>query len=1131
MFSLIFCCFLISLFNSCHPQSCECPNNCSTTSTNLSGKTNHSISCSIVNDSRQCGNFTNIQVSPPLDLTVSGYVEEINSVRYAALKITWKPPQDVTITNLKAFQISLNCVKGQCTGSKNVFYCINNPLSFNKHARASFNYDCMCYRVHPGDVIEVIVASLPHMADTHAYNISKEYTIDCNKLQNGEASECLKVNVKSWCVDNEVKVEVKYHVPGFFTDRQLVVRGVIKDSQVLEAYKKYTIQDVDGKFPVYINQTKLDISKDIEFELSGIYKMRTQRDVAVLNISSCSVPLVVNEPKLLTPILAPVLVIVFFVIVSTIVAYFIIRKTCFPKFLKLCCPAWFVKRLNPSQFSANREDANQVTMRDDVGFKGGVDELSGPLKVLVTFVEDHPKHKDIVLKFAAYLHHDLGFEVILELWQQDEIYQDCASWIEKAIDQSDKWIVIWSPGARKRWDEFATSDCHKQDLFTPLLKKAKKDLFYDKNKDRYFFTYFDYCSSSDIPKVFCDLTFCRFKLMQDFKELYFGLYGQPLYQPGVKSVEKKVEFSTYAKPDVTKYGLGLKQAVSEMSKIAKENPEWYLYKPSPVLAPKNTEHEPISISDDFVCVNHMDIIPPSSPILDAGEFKYKSQSCNPLKVQENTSRDVKPDKNYDDFGESLEISGFISEEDFALQKIEEATQPKLEQCLSEVSPNKEIKSENKNVPTFSNPRFQQPNIGDIQDSVATEESFRSIEVSCLSDTDGNFTQNLTNMPGNVLHYIPAVTHDNRARQMSRDTKFRQQNGKTVCEHIDTEESFKSIEISGLSDMNSASARQVPAQKSVHFSDTRTQQHTEHEVVDSLDDVNLEMSCLSTVPTDLRDNQMRQQMPFTHPGRKLNDQQASAHTSEVSDSFRSIEISCLSDGSKSFPQKKPVQTNHLFPNPNPASKNQQLQVHSVADSNEDLNDSIQTIEISKDFISQSFNQGASPSSEIGPSIEISQYSGDFGPDSFTANHPASKTIEKFETTNQGVDLNKHVQWGKSDSFQSVEISQEYSESLSVQMLPSLHDADQKAPQHPRTLPSTSQPLDTNARNKETENLQPRRGFNFSFDPSINADSFHFRSDTSDFNQYVASEEVQPKVIIAPIDMENDPWKSLASLNKF
>ena len=124
------------------------------------------------------------------------------------------------------------------------------------------------------------------------------------------------------------------------------------------------------------------------------------------------------------------------------------------------------------------------------------------ITLYLAFLDDHSVHKEVVLKFANYLKERFGFQIKLELFDRETIYDNPASWLERSLALSDIVLVIWSPGAEQRWNN-PDAFTDRLDLFTPVLNRIKTDVSYCRNRSKYMFAYFEYCSIENQLKHYC----------------------------------------------------------------------------------------------------------------------------------------------------------------------------------------------------------------------------------------------------------------------------------------------------------------------------------------------------------------------------------------------------------------------------------------------------------------------------------------------------------------------------------------------------------------------------------------------------------------------------------------------------
>ena len=135
------------------------------------------------------------------------------------------------------------------------------------------------------------------------------------------------------------------------------------------------------------------------------------------------------------------------------------------------------------------------------------------LNVFLVFLDEHPLHKNVVLKFANYLKENFDFNILLDLYDRKTIYANPAEWLDKTLSSSDVVVVMWSPGVEERWNNLEKFN-DRLDLLTPVLSHVKKDIILGKNATKYIFANFDYWN--EIPKVFQVNTIPWVRLMDEF---------------------------------------------------------------------------------------------------------------------------------------------------------------------------------------------------------------------------------------------------------------------------------------------------------------------------------------------------------------------------------------------------------------------------------------------------------------------------------------------------------------------------------------------------------------------------------------------------------------------------------------
>ena len=245
--------------------------------------------------------------------------------------------------------------------------------------------------------------------------------------------------------------------------------------------------------------------------------------------------------------------------------------------VSLAATAILIALLMIGLFIRKHRDEKKTFIKD-VQFKPLEDSRSSTIhpkriKLFLIFVNDHPKHLNVVKSFIDFLQIDLGFLVTCELFETEEIAKDPVHWMDKKLLDSDKIVVIWSSKAAERWNKYGQDENHRQDRFTPVLKQIRNALFYDQNRIKYYFGYFDYFSKEDIPPEFRNEK--SFQLMREFEELYYRLNSIEQYREEGVIKQEKAMFDHYNDPAVNKFGPKLHKSMQEMMIFVEDNPNWY----------------------------------------------------------------------------------------------------------------------------------------------------------------------------------------------------------------------------------------------------------------------------------------------------------------------------------------------------------------------------------------------------------------------------------------------------------------------------------------------------------------------------------------------------------------------------
>ena len=225
-----------------------------------------------------------------------------------------------------------------------------------------------------------------------------------------------------------------------------------------------------------------------------------------------------------------------------------------------------------------------------------------PKSVFIVFSDDHPLHREVVLKFAAFLQSDFGFQIILDLYDRETIYTDPAAWLERSL-KADNILVIWSPGSDLR----LKNRTGKYDMFSPVVRKIKNDALFERDTSKYIFVYLDYCSEKHIQSILKSDQIKTFKIEKEMKTLLRHLE----HTESTRSISETAATETRDTSSCSDYGRAFKEAMSKMRELAKSNPNWY-YKES---TPKTGQDVEASHSRD---------IPSTSQTMSVSTFQHNT---------------------------------------------------------------------------------------------------------------------------------------------------------------------------------------------------------------------------------------------------------------------------------------------------------------------------------------------------------------------------------------------------------------------------------------------------------------------------------------------------------------------------
>ena len=205
-----------------------------------------------------------------------------------------------------------------------------------------------------------------------------------------------------------------------------------------------------------------------------------------------------------------------------------------------------------------------------------------PVDLFLVYLNDHPNHTEVVLKFAALLKQDYGVNVRLDLYEREKIYSNPAGWLDEVMTSCKKVLVIWSPGAEAKWrNQEQLTDRH--DMFTPVLRRLNHDLIMSSNLEKYQYAYFDYCCETDIPPSFRNRNIAKFQLTKQRNNLIMKLADETR----VSSYHTKNELQKCQTKMCKNQNEILEIVLNEMRAFAKQNPKWYELTKSSKVVVKN----------------------------------------------------------------------------------------------------------------------------------------------------------------------------------------------------------------------------------------------------------------------------------------------------------------------------------------------------------------------------------------------------------------------------------------------------------------------------------------------------------------------------------------------------------------
>lgn len=529
-----------------------------------------------------------------------------------ALNFSWKPSNDSFTTVFQGFNLKVQKRRVRKTAT----LCLNHHLNSFKHS-STYYYNSFGFsdnlKISPGDKWNINVKGISCFNKVDPRELSRSIKIpDCSDSRMKNVYKCHQLSLFDAHVRNPScrnhSITYLYNVPPMLGS----------SATVLLWYKKpggNDVTDIEKREFLKLNDS-LIISVPLEhYNFTYKYFIRVSGNIKRIhvktlsfNFSSCIS--ISHEP--ISEVISPVVISIGFMF--AIVIYIVC-------FYKKDVNSLFFRRLD------------QVTQQshDEQLLLNEISKIKQVVTIYIVFVNDHPFHKEIVSLLASFLSHDLGFNVVSELYQTNEICQDLVGCIEKTLSNADRVIVIWSPKAFKRW-ELREKQVAINDTFTPVVKQIDKDLFLEKNSWKYFFAYFDYCLEKNIPSELIDKhQLTPFKLMDQIEMLYFRLKGIEMYAPGSVVKPEKLDLQNYHLSASTTYGSGLHKKLNKMSRYVKEKPLWFEEKHNvPVIANADSALPDKDIVNYEIKRNSLNVIPPPSIPNCASYAQAESESSNKI---------------------------------------------------------------------------------------------------------------------------------------------------------------------------------------------------------------------------------------------------------------------------------------------------------------------------------------------------------------------------------------------------------------------------------------------------------------------------------------------------------------------
>jgi hypothetical protein len=220
------------------------------------------------------------------------------------------------------------------------------------------------------------------------------------------------------------------------------------------------------------------------------------------------------------------------------------------------------------EIAVNKDDFDDqggwMSVDEQTSVHDGDDLVEGP-KVFISYSHDSAEHKEMVHRFASFLHEEVGVEVKLDKWSDDG-RRDWSLWAIQALKHADFVLVIASPAYRQRADGDAPANEGRGAQFEAAMIRNELTRDLAGMTRRILPVVLPGMSIDDIPAFLNAYSTTRYVIseftLDGVEELRVAFTGKPLYSPPplgrfrpVTSVVKHPVVVTKAVPTVAEGGV------------------------------------------------------------------------------------------------------------------------------------------------------------------------------------------------------------------------------------------------------------------------------------------------------------------------------------------------------------------------------------------------------------------------------------------------------------------------------------------------------------------------------------------------------------------------------------------------